>query len=199
MLIHFAAVRARGDTGEMSGPCRTTTKRAAIAEQGQRARRELEFYRSEPTIAWQTSRRRTLGTMPCVIAVCMQLNTLAARAQPKPTQPSLKGRKDTGAQRFNFRRFESMPKDSKVPEAQAEVDCLFQPGSNPDEFELYFKASGAICARDTDYYGPYVTCTYHMQGLSLVSTDWHVTAYLEGPSDRSTIKNVKVYRGLTGP
>jgi hypothetical protein len=182
----------------MSGSCGTTTQRAVIAEQRQCAQRALEFCRSQPTVDWQTPRRGILSMMLCVIGVCVQLGTLAACAQPQPTQPSLKGTKDMHVQRFNFRYFESLPKDSKVPEAQAEVDRLFPSGSNPDEFESYFKASDAKCARGTDYYGPYVTCIYHMQGLSLVSTDWTVTAYLEGPSDRSTIKSVTVYRGLTG-
>lgn len=132
-----------------------------------------------------------------LIATCLLLSkgvtVIAAHAQPYP-----EARMNMSAKPFNFRHFESLPKDRRVEEAQAEVDRLFPPGSNAAEFESYFKASGAKCARGTDYYGPYITCIYHMQGLSLVSTDWTVGAYLEGP-DRSTIKNVQVSRYLTGP
>lgn len=121
--------------------------------------------------------------------------TPAAHAEP---QSDLPGKKDMGTRRFGFHYFEAMPKDSRVPAAQAEVDRLFPPGSDADEFNSYFAASGAKCSRGTDYYGPYVTCIYHIQGLSLVSTDWTVTAYLESGADRSAIKNTKVTRYLTG-
>ncbi len=130
---------------------------------------------------------------PFVIAACTLLSDVAAHAQPYP-----EARNNMNATRFDIRRFESLPKDRSVAEAQAEVDCLFPPGSSADEFESYFKASGAKCSHGTDYHGPYVVCIYRMQGLSFVSTDWIVAAHLEAPSDRSTIKNVKVNRDLTG-
>jgi hypothetical protein len=79
--------------------------------------------------------------------------------------------------RFDFHHYESLPKDSKVKEAQAEVDRLFPPGSSADDFEAYFKASGAKCSRGTDFYGSYVLCDYSMSGFFLVvTTDWLVVA-----------------------
>jgi hypothetical protein len=98
--------------------------------------------------------------------------------------------------RFDFRHYESLPDDRKVKEAQAEVERLFPPGSSADNFEAYFKATGAKCSRGTDSLGPYVGCIYSMSGFFFVTTDWTFGARLD--STLSKITTVQVTRYLTG-
>jgi hypothetical protein len=97
---------------------------------------------------------------------------------------------------FDFHHYESLPNERKVIEAQAEVERLFSPGSSPDEFEAFFKASGAKCGRGADSRGPYVGCIYATYGLFLVETDWTVGARLD--ATLSKITTVQVTRYLTG-
>jgi hypothetical protein len=100
-------------------------------------------------------------------------------------------------ERFDFHHYESLPKDSRVKEAQAEVERLFPPGSSADDFEAYFRASGAKCSRGTDFYGAYFLCDYSMPGFFLVvTTDWLVVARPD--PTLSKIATVLVTRDLTG-
>ncbi len=116
----------------------------------------------------------------------------AAHAQPYP-----KARTNMNEIRFDFRHFESMPKDRGLEEAQAEIERLFPPGSKADDLEAYLTASGAKCARGKDRsWGTYLTCIYTIQGLSFVTTSWTVSAQLD--PTLSTITALKVTRYLTG-
>jgi hypothetical protein len=101
---------------------------------------------------------------------------------------------------FDFRHYESLPGDRghKIKEAQAEVERLFPPGPSADNFESYFKNSGAKCSRATDYYGPGILCDYSISVLlQLITTDWMVVARLN--STLTKITTVEVNRETTGP
>jgi hypothetical protein len=114
-------------------------------------------------------------------------------------QPLLQDKSNVNAL-FDFRHYESLPGDHthNIKEAQAEVEGLFPPGSSADDFEAYFKASGAKCSRVTDYYGPGILCDYSISVLlQLITTDWMVVARLDSTLTRIT--TVKVNRETTGP
>lgn len=135
-----------------------------------------------------------------LITTCVLLGSVAVRAQPYPglDQPGSAARINMNAPAFDFLHFESLPKARRLPEAQAEVERLFPSGSDAGQFESYFKASGAKCARGTDRaWGPFLTCIYSIQGLSLVATNWTVSAQLD--SADSKVELITVTRYLTGP
>jgi hypothetical protein len=98
--------------------------------------------------------------------------------------------------RLNFRHFEHLPEKQRLAEAQAEAERLFPAGTRIEVFEENLTKSGAKCSRGTDSIGPYVLCLYEMQGLSLVSTTWTVTARPDAPG--KLVEDVKVTRYLTG-
>jgi hypothetical protein len=169
-------------------------RRMESASRRRRSRR-AELGCSSHAASWRTPRRwGALKAAPYVITACMLLNDVAifaaADAQPYP-----EARMNISTTRFDFRHFESLPKDRGVEEAQAEVERLFPPGSKADDFEPYFEASGAKCTRAADSHGPFVGCIYSMSGL-LVTTDWTVGARLD--LTLSTITTVRVTRYLTG-
>jgi hypothetical protein len=100
-------------------------------------KRLRDITRGAPLMARPTMVLALLAVAGLIAIMANAQTTLAARAEP---QSDLPGKKDMSTKRFDFRHFEAMPKDSRVPAAQAEVDRLFLPGSNADEFEAYFKS-----------------------------------------------------------
>lgn len=161
-----------------------------------RRSRHAELGHSPHAVVGKVPRRRTaLRAASYTIIACMMMSQLVMAIAPH-AQPYPDVRKNMSAERFNFRYFEKLPKDRRIPEAQAEVERLFPPGSKADDFESYFIASGAKCGRGTDSHGPFLGCIYSMQGLSLVSTDWTVGARLD--STLSKITTVLVTRYITG-
>jgi hypothetical protein len=136
-----------------------------------------------------------LRKLPFAIAACVLLGEVglgSVRSQ------SLLQTTNNANGRFDFHHYESLPKDSKVREAQAEVERLFPSGSSADDFEAYFKASGAKCSRVTDYYGPGILCDYSISVLlQLITTDWMVVARQDAAL--SKITTVLVTREATGP
>ena len=181
--------RMRGGGG-MPGMMRPVAN-VADARCRQRRRRHAEPGLSPDAICRRTQGRRAAHFVIACVFLASVVLPAAAHAQSNP-----EARKTMGANRFDFRYFETLPEDRRIPEAQAEVERLFPPGSKAKNFESYFIASGARCQRATDYFGPAVSCIYSRSGLSFVSTDWTVVARLD--STFSRIISVSVHRYLTG-
>jgi hypothetical protein len=163
----------------------------------QRRSRCAGLGRSSHAVSWTTPRQWVaLKAARYVIIACMLLSDVAMAATAH-TQPYPEVRQNMNTTRFDFRHFESLAKDHRVEEAQTEMERLFPPGSKADDLESYLTASGAKCTRGTDHsWGPFLTCIYTIQGLSLVTTSWTVSARLD-PA-RSTITSLEVTRYLTG-
>lgn len=96
----------------------------------------------------------------------------------------------------NFRYFESLRGDKRTDTANSIVNNLFPDGTSADEFESKLTASGAKCARGSIPKGSFVSCIYTVPDISLISTDWVVSADLD--MKNNTIKNVSARRHLTG-
>lgn len=101
------------------------------------------------------------------------------------------------AEQFAFKHYERLSASRRVYEAQADAERMFPPGSSAAEFEQTLTASGAKCARGSDHNGSYSSCIYVPRRLSIVETDWTVSAYLDSPG--GAVRSVRVTRYLTGP
>ncbi|HVZ08371.1 hypothetical protein [Rhodopila sp.] len=132
-----------------------------------------------------------------IVAGCLLLRGCVTLVQGHPAadQSYLEVDMTAGQKSFSYRYFESLPNDRRVPEAQAEAERLFPPGSNVDEFETFFKSSGAKCNRGADWFGPFVACLYKFSGI-FITTQWAVVARPDPQSGKIT--TVTVSRGLTG-
>lgn len=109
------------------------------------------------------TRRRALwvacGGIVAGVVLYRAVPTIAPLAQPFPDAG-----KSMKAQRFDFRHFERLPDNRRIPEAQAEVERLFPPGSKADDFQHFFEESEAKCSRGVDpSVGPYVACLHDIQ------------------------------------
>jgi hypothetical protein len=139
---------------------------------------------------WQVPLKALLHVIAACVLLSKIVTTPAAHAQQYPES------KNDITPGFNFRYFESRPKDRRVKEALAEVVRLCPPGSKAADFETYLTNSGAKCALGTEFSGPYLTCIYTIYGLFLVTTSWTASAYLD--PQLSTIGAPKITRYLTG-
>jgi len=101
------------------------------------------------------------------------------------------------AEHFAFTHYERLSGSRRVYDAQADAERMFPPGSSVAEFERTLTASGAKCAHGTDHDGSYSSCIYAPRRLSIVETDWTVSAHLDSPN--GAVRSVRVTRYVTGP
>ncbi|MCK1573906.1 hypothetical protein [Bradyrhizobium sp. 174] len=98
---------------------------------------------------------------------------------------------------FDFKHFESLPRNEIVSAAQTYLNRRFPAGSDLQAAQNELISAGAKCARGVGRRGVYYECDYERPaGIPFVTIEWKII--LRPDADEKKLLEISVNRALTG-
>jgi hypothetical protein len=102
-----------------------------------------------------------------------------------------------GPKSFDFKYFESLPRNEIVSAAQTYLNQRFPAGSDLQAVQNELISAGAKCARGVERRGAYYECHYERPaGVPFVTVEWKII--LRPDKDEKTLLEISVNRAMTG-
>lgn len=102
-----------------------------------------------------------------------------------------------GPKSFDFKYFDSLPRNEIVSAAQTYLNQRFPAGSDLQAVQDELISAGAKCARGVGRRGVYYECDYETPaGVPLVTVEWKII--LRPDEDEKTLLEMSVHRAMTG-